>query len=312
MKEKFLNLIKKARVPKFLIPKRILNRMELLLAYSRISFSAREWIGIFFTLGFFLLIIGAAIFSLPVGIGGFLASVALILIIPRIRANKRKATIVSTLPDVLHHMSVSVRSGLVLDRVIQEIADADYGAISEEFSQIVVEMKRGRPLKDALLAFSERSGSKEIDRAMHLLVEGVEFGGPIADVLDEVSDDMRAVRMIQRERRSLTSQQISFLVMASLLAGPFVMGVVASLPTIMVSIVSGYGEAQFPIAEMKVVVTALSFFVVAQAFSSSIMMGVVMYGDFRKGLKFTIPMALGAYGIFSLVKALMPKMIAAF
>jgi len=148
-------------------------------------------------------------------------------IYPRLQADKRRAALEEALPDALHHMAVSIRTGLVLESVIQEISTAEYGVLSDEFAQIVVEMHRGRPLKEALIAFSKRSGSKQVERAMRLLLEGVEAGGPISDVLDEVSDDIRAIRVVQRERKSMTSQQISFLAMASLIAGPFVMGVVA-------------------------------------------------------------------------------------
>ena len=174
-------------------------------------------------------------------------------------------------------------------------------------------MRRGRPLKDALLAFSRRTGSKQIERAMHLLLEGIESGGPISDVLEEVSEDIRAVRMIQRERKSLTSQQVSFLAMASLMAGPFVMGVVGALPTIMTQAMAGTAEAQqFPLREISSIMTALSFYVFAQAVSGGIMMGVVMYGDFKRGFKFALPMGIIAYLVFYGVRKLMPKMMATF
>ena len=305
-----VNLIKKLRVPEFLVPKRILTRIEVMLVIARIKFSAKEWVGMFLALGAVLFLIGL-FFSLFIGILLFVSCTALIFLIPKIRINKRRAVIIAVLPDVLHHMAVSVRTGLVLESVVGEIAEAEYGALSDEFSQIVVEMKRGRPLKEAMLGFSRRSGSKEVERAIRLLLEGVEFGGPIADVLDEVSEDMRAVRMIQRERRSMTSQQISFLAMASLLAGPFVMGVVAALPVIMAGATAGYGESQLPLAQMSGIITALSFYVIAQACSASIMIGVVMYGDFKKGFKFMLPMALVAYTVFFLTKSVMPGILAA-
>jgi flagellar protein FlaJ len=306
-------LIRKIKIPQFLVPTRVMRQMEFLLASANITFSAVEWMGIFSALGFLLFLVGTLIFSPLVGVGFFGASMLLMFILPRLQADKRRGQIEASLPDALHHMSVAIRTGLVLESVIQEVAEAEYGALSEEFSRVVMEMRRGRPLKDALLAFSKRTNSKEIERAMRLLLEGVESGGPISEVLDEVSEDMRAVRMVQRERKTSTSQQISFLAMASLMAGPFVMGVVASLPEIMVGATAGMGaEAGMPLEEINIVITALSFYVVAQACSAAIMMGVVMYGDFKKGFKFTIPMGIAAYIVFSLIKIMMPGMVGAF
>jgi len=89
------------------------------------------------------------------------------------------------------------------------------------------------------------------------------------------------------------------------------MGVVAALPVIMAGATAGYGESQLPLAQMSGIITALSFYVIAQACSASIMIGVVMYGDFKKGFKFMLPMALVAYTVFFLTKSVMPGILAA-
>ncbi|HEQ78006.1 MAG TPA: hypothetical protein ENI78_00060 [Euryarchaeota archaeon] len=313
-KEKlFQKLAKRVRVPRRLIPKKFLVKMELLLVKAYITFSATEWIGIFIAFGIPVFIIVSILVNILVGLGAFVMIMVIMYAYPVMQANKRMAQVEDFLPDALHHMSVSIKTGLVLDAVIQEISDSDYGALSDEFSKIVLEMRRGRPLKEALLAFSKRTGSKQIERAIRLLVEGIEVGGPISDVLEEVAEDIRAVRVIQRERRSLTMQQISFVAIASLMAGPFVMGVAASLPTIMKAAVGNSAQAaQYPLKQLAEIVQALSFYVVAQAVAAALMIGVVMYGDMRKGLKFAPPMALIAYLIFYVIKTFMPGMLGTF
>ena len=109
----------------------------------------------------------------------------------------------------------------------------------------------------------------------------------------------------------MTSQQISFLAMASLFAGPFVMGVVASLPAVMAQVAGPIGGAEFPLEEVQGVVTALTFYVVAQACSAAMMIGVVMFGDAKKGFKFMIPFALVAYAVFAFVRFVMPNIVSA-
>ncbi len=307
---------KKIRIPKFLVPSKVVKQLEDVLAKADIAFSATEWMGIFVTLGIFLFIILAILVSPLVGIVGYIMVIGVMFVLPSSKAGKRKSSIEEALPDVLHHMSVAIRTGLVLESVIKEISEAEYGALSDEFARIVMEMRRGRSLRDALMGFTVRVDSKDVGRAIRLLLEGVEFGGPISEVLDEVSDDMKAVREIQRERKTMTSQQISFLIMASLMAGPFVMGVVASLPTIMKDMAGDIGGGElFPpslLQDLDGVIVALSFYVIAQAVSSALMMGVVMHGSLKKGFKFTIPMGLAAYAIFTLVKLGMPGAMAMF
>jgi flagellar protein FlaJ len=305
------DLFKKFSIPKVLVPAKIQRDMDISLARANISFSGAEWMGIFTVIGFILFGIGTLLSSIFSGLALFVVVIIAMFVLPRVQADRRKGAIEEALPDALHHMSVAIRTGLVLESVIQEISESEYGPLSDEFAQIMVEMRRGRPLKGAMYGFAKRAGSKQVERAMHLLLEGVESGGPISDVLDEVSDDMRAVRMIQRERKSSTSQQTSFLAMASLMAGPFVMGVVGALPTVMQSMAAGLGPT-LPLDQINKVVTALTFYVVAQACSAALMIAVVMYGDFKKGFKFMIPMGLIAYGVFALIRHVMPGLVTAF
>jgi flagellar protein FlaJ len=313
---KLSSILSRIKLPRFLVPDKVLQQMEVNLVRANISFSALEWMGIFFVASILFFVIGTLLFSIVVGLGLFCVPPVLMVVLPKMQADKRRGQIEEALPDALHHMAVAIRTGLVLESVIQDVAQAEYGALSEEFSRIVVEMRRGRPLKEALLMFAKRTGSKEIERAMRLLLEGVESGGPISEVLEEVSEDIRAVRAIQRERKTATQQQISFLAMASLMAGPFVMGVVASLPSIMAQTTAGIGATAAAFEELNreinVVVTALTFYVVAQACSAALMMGVVMYGDMKKGFKFMLPMGIAAFFVFKLIQFIMPGMVAAF
>ena len=297
-------------IPPRLIPRKMLINMELDLANGAIPFSAIEWFSLWLYIGFLGFALLSVLLNPIYGLAAFIGSLVLLFGIPKMRVNKRRNEIEEVMADALHQMAVSVRTGLVLEAVIQEIANSDYGALSEEFERILMEIKKGRPLKEALLAFGKRTGSKNLQRVMSLVIEGIEAGGPIADVLDEVSDNMRAIKMIQRERKTATSQQISFLAMASLMAGPFVMGVVGALPNIM-ALVAG-GMSDIPLQEIASVGTALKFYVFAQAFAAGIMMGVVMYGDIRKGLKFTIPLGVIALVVFFIVQKIMPIMVKTF
>jgi len=310
---KLSQVLRKIRVPKALMPKKLLTALEVSLSNAAIAFSAAEWLSLFVFAGIFFFIVATVILSPFHGLAMFFSIMALMFIYPNAQAGKRKSAIEASLPDALHHMSVAIRTGLVLESVIKEVSESGYGALSEEFAQVVVEMNRGRSLKDAMLGFAKRSGSKDIQRTMRLVLEGLEFGGPISDVLEEVSVDMKAVQYIQRERKTLTSQQISFLAMACLMSGPFVMGVVASLPVIMQDMAMGAGGMMaFPLDEINKVVSALTFYVAAQAVAGGIMMGVIMFGDMKKGLKFAGPMALIAYIIFRLVQFAMPHALKMF
>lgn len=297
-------------LPPRAVPKKMLLDMEIELANAAMPFSAIEWFSIWVYAAVLLFSLLSIIINIFIGLAGIIVAAAVLFGIPKMRTGRRRSEIEDGMADALHHMAVSVRTGLVLESVIQEIANADYGALSEEFSRVILEIRKGRPLKDALLAFGRRTGSKTLQRVMSLVIEGIEAGGPIADVLDEVSDNMRAIKMIQRERKTSTSQQISFLAMASLIAGPFVMGVVGALPEVMAAVAGEMSD--LPLGELVGVRTALTFYVFAQAAAAGLMMGVVMYGDIKKGLKFSVPLGLAATLIFFIVQRIMPRLVQTF
>lgn len=312
--EKKVSPIKRIKIPKRLMPDKLMKSTDAALAGAKISFSAEEWAGIFVAIGLVLFLLLTIVFNPIYGIVGFFVILALMVMVPRMKADKRKAQIEDALPDALHHMSVAIKTGLVLESVIAEIGEADYGPLSEEFAQVVLEIKRGRTLRDAFLNFAARSGSKDIIRAVNLLLEGMESGGPISDVLEEVSEDMKSTKEVKQDRKTFTSQQISFLAMASLMAGPFVMGVVGALPQIMETAMEGAGGAgqTVDMGEIYQVVDALTVYVVLQALSSAIMMGVIMFGEFKSGFKFAIPMMIIAYAVYSVVKYIMPSAVSVF
>jgi flagellar protein FlaJ len=312
-KKKKASPIKRIKIPKKLMGEKFIKQTDLALARGKISFSAQEWAGIFVAVGFVLFLILTIIFNIIYGFVGFAVALALMVMWPRMQADKRRGAVEDALPDALHHMAVAIKTGLVLESVIAEIGEADYGPLSEEFAQVVLEIKRGRTLRDAFLNFALRSGSKDIVRAINLLLEGMESGGPISDVLDEVSEDMKSTKEVKQDRKTFTSQQISFLAMASLMAGPFVMGVVGALPQIMEAAMEGAGgEGAMDMAEIYQVVDALTAYVILQAISTAIMMGVIMFGEFKSGTKFMIPMAIVAYAVYSVVKYIMPSAVAVF
>jgi flagellar protein FlaJ len=303
-------MVRMITIPKRLIPKSMMRNIEISLANSGTPMSGIEWISIWLVVSGILFAIVGYFFNIFIGIAAFIVGLAAMFVIPTMRADKRKGKIEDSLPDALHHMAVAVRTGLVLESVIQEVSEAEYGPLSEEFARITLEIRKGRPLKEALLAFARRTRSKDIQRIMRLILEGVEAGGPIADVLDEVSENMRAIKMIRRERKSATSQQISFLAMASLFAGPFVMGVVGGLPIVMTTIAGDMSA--LPLDEINGVVGALKFYVFAQAIAAGMMMGVTMYGDFKKGAKFMLPLGIMAYGVFTVTRMILPRIVLAF
>lgn len=296
------------RIGSKVFPEKTRKKLARNLESTRIKLSAEELLGVSLVLaamaGVGALVVSIwlqywilAALAVPAALVVFLF---LSFIFPRFSADRRAANLDKVLPDALRQMASTLRAGVGVEAALEDVASSRYGDLSTEFQRVVKEVDKGRPLTDALLALSARSRSQLYKRAFSLIVEGIDRGAALASVLDSVSNDAREINFVQRERRSLTTQQVLFLFAVSLFAAPFIMGMTVGVSSIeALSVISGQGSQMFPIA---IAYTAI------QAFITSLAVGVVRYGKMSKGYGLAIPFAVVAVIVFLVAKMLVGAM----
>lgn len=279
-----------------LLPARMLEGLDRRLLTTGILLSAEEYAGLCFLLslggGVLVSLLSLLFLSsllpllLPLTVVGiFLVG---ILAVPSYLTQRRAARLERELPDALRQMASTLRAGLSLDAAMEEVARSGYGALSAEFERALAEVRRGRPMVEALWALSLRSGSPLCERAFGLLIEGMEKGVALADVLQAVARDISEVHALQRERRAATTQQVLFLVAVSLFASPFILGLSVSIGA-----KGGMGMPE----GMDLI--ALGYTLI-QASLCSLAVGIVRYGKVSKGLSFLLPFAVASALVFRL------------
>jgi flagellar protein FlaJ len=279
-----------------LLPESFRVNLDRRLASTRMAFTAEEFAGLSLLLSLFLslfagvmgaLLLSPAMFFLFPALFPVLFLV-LVWAVPYQKARKRAAELERELPDALRHMASVLRAGVGIEEALTEISKSKYGALSEEFGRVVAEVKKGRSLASALLAFGKRSFSPLCERTSRLIVEGVERGAGLADVLEAVATDVIEVRAIQRERVAVTTQQVLFLMVVSVMAAPFVIGLALSIT----SIGGVAGKTTGLAAELSLPVT---IYTAIQAFISGLAVGIIRYGSASKGMRYSVlfvPMAV--------------------
>ena len=99
--------------------------------------------------------------------------------------------------------------------------------MTDEFKKTVSEIKKGRPTVEALKAFALRNRkSPIIYRSMMVIIEALERGASMADVLVSVGNDVREILRIKKERKASTGMHTMFFIIASGFVGPLILGVV--------------------------------------------------------------------------------------
>ena len=265
-----------------IVPKRWMRRYEVFIYSAGIGFLAAEYLVVSLLIG----LIGAALvymfFSAPYAVATFLVLFVFMAFgYPYWRISKRIEDMEKMLPDAFFYLASSLRAGISFSEALEELTTAKFGALTEEFKKTVAEIKKGRPTVDALKAFAVRNRkSSVIYRSMMIIIEALERGAPMSDVLVYVGNDVREILRIKQERKASTGMQVMFFIITSGFIGPLILGIVAQ-----VMIAMSTGEVQFPVETVKMILLG---FVVLQAIVSGLGIGVIREGKYSAGLKYSL------------------------
>jgi tight adherence protein C len=88
-----------------------------------------------------------------------------------------------------------------LERVGRELGDS-YPSLSANIHITNLEVRAGRPLKDALERFADRLALDEAQAFVTLINQSIDLGSSITDALRVYSDDMRHKRLSLAEEKA--------------------------------------------------------------------------------------------------------------
>lgn len=112
-----------------------------------------------------------------------------IVFLPNMRKGRKSSEAARELPFALRQMSTELRAGIGLHDSMRSIAISGYGALSEEFSRALEEIRYGETTEKALLDMSERINSQGLERAVYQITRTLNSGGDLAKTLGVIADD---------------------------------------------------------------------------------------------------------------------------
>src|SRR6476660_5497583 len=147
---------------------------------------------------------GGTMFWLMVVAGGLAGYVGPSMYIDR-RIKARALEHRSGFPDFMDLLVVCADSGLSmeasLERVGREIGQG-YPSLSANIHLTNLEIRAGRPLKDALEHFADRLALEEARAFATLINQSIDLGSSITDAMRVYSDDMRHKRLSRAEEKA--------------------------------------------------------------------------------------------------------------
>lgn len=119
--------------------------------------------------------------------------------------DKRKDRLLKGLPDCLDLLVVCVEAGMGLDSALKRVGDElslNYPDLSYELNLLNLEMRAGKPRRDALNNLAMRTGLNEIKSLVTLLIQTDKFGTSVSDALKVFSDSFRTQRFQRAEEKA--------------------------------------------------------------------------------------------------------------
>jgi len=225
----------------------------------------------------------------------FLVVVDLMLGYPYMLAIRRINAIERALPDALKQLADILKAGGTYEYALREIATSDYGPLSKEMQEVLRKMEEGENLEDSLNGLARNIDSRLVKRTISIINDAIKAGAGLADILDEIADDVRAMHRIAKERIGGTMLQVIFIVTAGSMIAPIIMGMITTVVQLLIETAAGITADKTVIVEAiaarNLIVLMMQIYLIIEVVTSGMMIALTREGKINKSLIY-IPILL--------------------
>ena len=219
-----------------------------------------------------------------------------------VQQEKRAQEIEKAAPDFLRQLSSMLQVGLSFENAMEDMSKYGEGPLYDEMRRTIIEIRMGRNFDEAWSAMSKRLKSRELERVFAIILDGRKSGSSISNVINDISDDLRDLLALKRERKSAVMMSVMFLIISAIVATPFAVG--------MVSVYSGFMQSYG--MESQLILTAPiagEIYLIIHSVLVSFIISIIMYGEIKNGIEFALPLVAASFGIFYLISTFAGNML---
>jgi tight adherence protein C len=159
--------------------------------------------------GAFGFVVGAAaagpVTAFPLALGLAAGGYIIPGFIVSMRGRKRREAIRAQLPDALDLLAVSVEAGLGFDGAVAKLTEHMGGALAEEFSLTLGEMRIGESRHDAHKKLAERAATPEVASFCRAIIQADQLGISLGKLLRLQASESRLKRQAAAEEKAMKS-----------------------------------------------------------------------------------------------------------
>ncbi len=137
-----------------------------------------------------------------------------------IRIYNRTKEIEKVLPDFLQLTSANIRAGMSIDKALWFSIRPRFGILAKEIEIVAKKSMTGEDLEKALLDFAAKYDSPLLERTVNLLIEGLDAGGEIGNLLNRIASNIQENQLTKKEMAENVTTYIIFITFATIVAAP--------------------------------------------------------------------------------------------
>ena len=235
----------------------------------------------------------------------FVVLADLLIGFPYFNAVKRVESIEDSLVDALKQMADTLKAGGTYEFSLREIASSGRGPLQAEFARVVRKLEEGENFERAMKSFADSVDSVLVKRTIAIVSESVRSGAGLAEVLDDIAEDIRAMQRINRERKSSTLLQSMLLVAAAAFVAPLIFGFVSTIIGVLFAASAG-AVSEEAAAKSVQAASAIGFLIEAYLFleilATSVMVSLMREGRASKSIIYLPILLFIAFGVYTFSK----------
>ncbi len=140
------------------------------------------------------------------------------------RIDQRRSFVESILPEYLQLTAANIRSGVSLDKALIGSARPEFLYFKDDVLLMGKQLYSGETMQNALANLSARYRCNSLKRTTRMMSEALRYGGGMADILNQISKDLRNQLTIQKEISGQLFMYTIFITFAAVVAAPVLFG----------------------------------------------------------------------------------------
>lgn len=228
------------------------------------------------------------------------------------------------LPDALQLIASNIKAGLTTERALFVSARPEFGPLSKELEETSKRIMSGERMERALLEIPKKIKSKILERTIWLVTQGIKSGGQIADLLIQLSNDLREENALKAEIGANISMYLMLIFFSAAFGAPLLFGVSSYIVGVMseqTSRISVQPEqiqqytARSPalkligLPKVEIKEEFIVFFAQITLFFTclfaALILGVIGSGSEKNGIRYLPIMLAIAYALFYITRSMM-------